>query len=202
MNLVIEMMAGAPVWLSWLSFRLWLRSWSHGLWVRVPHQALCWQFSDWSLLWILCLPLSLLFPCSCSVSVFSCLSKINIKKNFNNKKKKLYTVLTTMVLKSIVSITSKLSIQKKKKKEASKVKQYFVKNWWMPCRQRIGITATWAPDSTPTVRTPGPIWCLHSTSHSKCPKAKLLCPLFSTSSQQSPKSWTLLVRWAWESTGH
>ena len=34
---------GAPGWLSQLSFWLQLRSWSHGLWVQAPHQALCGQ---------------------------------------------------------------------------------------------------------------------------------------------------------------
>ena len=59
---------GAPGWLSRLSVRLRLRSWSHGLWVRTPHRALCWQLRAWSLFRILCLPLSLTLPCSCSVS--------------------------------------------------------------------------------------------------------------------------------------
>ena len=60
---------GAPGWLSWLSVRLRLRSWSHSLWVRAPRQALCWQVRARSLLWILCLPLSLPLPCSCSASL-------------------------------------------------------------------------------------------------------------------------------------
>ena len=34
---------GAPGWFSWLSVQLWLRSWSHGLWVEALHRALCWQ---------------------------------------------------------------------------------------------------------------------------------------------------------------
>ena len=34
---------GAPGWPSRLSIRLWLRSWSHGLWVRALRRALCWQ---------------------------------------------------------------------------------------------------------------------------------------------------------------
>ena len=66
---------GAPGWLSRLSGRLRLRSWSHGLWVRAPRRALCWQLRAWSLFRILCLPFSLLLPCSCSVSLS--LSKIN-----------------------------------------------------------------------------------------------------------------------------
>ena len=36
---------GAPGWLSQLSVWLWLRSWSHGLWVKALHWALCWQLS-------------------------------------------------------------------------------------------------------------------------------------------------------------
>ena len=39
---------GASGWLSWLSIRLWLRSWSHGSRVRAPHLALCWQLRAWS----------------------------------------------------------------------------------------------------------------------------------------------------------
>ena len=41
---------GAPGWLNWLSIQLQLRSWSHHLWVRSPHGALCWQLRPWSLL--------------------------------------------------------------------------------------------------------------------------------------------------------
>ena len=67
---------GAPGWLSQLSIRLWLRSWSHGLWVQAPRQALCWQLRAWSLLWILCLIFSLPLPHLCSVSL------LNVKKNF------------------------------------------------------------------------------------------------------------------------
>ena len=59
--------AGALGWLSWLSVRLWLTSWSRGLWVRAPRRALCWQLRAWSLLRILGLPLSLLFPYSHSL---------------------------------------------------------------------------------------------------------------------------------------
>ena len=58
-----------PAWPSQLSVRLWLRSWLHGLWVRALHQAPCWWLRTWSLLWILCLPLSLPLPCSHSVSL-------------------------------------------------------------------------------------------------------------------------------------
>ena len=64
---------GALGWLSRLSGRLQLRSWSHGPWVRAPHRALCWQLRAWGLFRILCLPLSLTLPHSCSVSV----SRIN-----------------------------------------------------------------------------------------------------------------------------
>ena len=64
---------GAPGWLSRLGVRLWLRSWSHSPWVRALRRALCWQLGAWSLLRILCLPLSLPLPCS-----YSCLS---LKKN-------------------------------------------------------------------------------------------------------------------------
>ena len=50
--------AGVPEWLSRLGVWLWLRSWSHGPWVRAPRRALCWQLRDWNLFQILCLPLS------------------------------------------------------------------------------------------------------------------------------------------------
>ena len=60
---------GAPGWLSQLGVRLQLRSWSHGPWVWAPRRALCWQLRAWSLFQILCLPLSLTFPHSCSVSL-------------------------------------------------------------------------------------------------------------------------------------
>ena len=58
-----------PGWLSGLSIQFHLRSWSHHLWVKALCQALCWQLRAWSLLWILCLHLSLTLPCSCSVSL-------------------------------------------------------------------------------------------------------------------------------------
>ena len=32
---------GVPGWLSQLSIRFQLRSWSHGSWVQAPHRALC-----------------------------------------------------------------------------------------------------------------------------------------------------------------
>ena len=66
---------GAPGWLSWLSDRLRLRSWSRGLWVWALHRALCWQLRAQSLLWILCLPLSLSLPHSYFISL--CFSKIS-----------------------------------------------------------------------------------------------------------------------------
>ena len=64
---ISEMYPGAPGGLSRLSVRLRLRSRSHGLWVRAPRQALCRQLGAWNLLRILCLPLSLPLPHSCSV---------------------------------------------------------------------------------------------------------------------------------------
>ena len=60
---------GAPGWLSRLKAWLRLRSWSHGRWVRALHRSLCWQLGAWSLLRILCLPLSLPLPCSHSISL-------------------------------------------------------------------------------------------------------------------------------------
>ena len=73
---------GVPGWLSRLSFRLRLRSWSHGLWVRAPCRALCWQLKAWSLLQIplfrfpsLSAPPPLVLSLSLSLSL--CLSKIN-----------------------------------------------------------------------------------------------------------------------------
>ena len=41
---------------------LWLSSRSHGSWVRAPRRALCRQLGAWSLLRILCLPLSRPLP--------------------------------------------------------------------------------------------------------------------------------------------
>ena len=58
---------GAPGWLSRLSVRFQLRSPSQ-FWVWAPCQALHWQFRAWSLLQILCLPLSLPLPHSGCVS--------------------------------------------------------------------------------------------------------------------------------------
>ena len=45
------------------------RSWSRGPWVRAPRQALGWWLGAWSLFPILCLPLSLPLPRTCSVSL-------------------------------------------------------------------------------------------------------------------------------------
>ena len=59
---------GAPGWLSLLGVQLHLRSWSCSLWVRAPHRALCWQLRARRPLQILCLPLSLPLPHSCSVT--------------------------------------------------------------------------------------------------------------------------------------
>ena len=57
----------APGWLGRLGLWLPLRSWSHSSWVWAPCQAL-WQLRACNLLLILCLPLSLPLPHSCSVS--------------------------------------------------------------------------------------------------------------------------------------
>ena len=81
---------GAPGWLSQLSVRLWFRSWSCGPWVWAPHQALCWQLGAWSLLQILCLPLSLplFYSRFISLSLSLSLSKKKTKKPLDNKKEK------------------------------------------------------------------------------------------------------------------
>ena len=71
---------GVPEWLIRLSVQLRLRSWSHGSWVWTPCRSLCWQLRAWSLLWTLCVSLSL---CPSPVSLFLSLSKINVKKNYN-----------------------------------------------------------------------------------------------------------------------
>ena len=73
---------GAPGWLSWLSVRLWLRSWSHGSWVWALRWVVCWQLRAWSLPWILCLPLSLPLPCLLTLVLSRSLKNKNIKKNF------------------------------------------------------------------------------------------------------------------------
>ena len=66
--------SGVAGWLSHLSVRLRLRSWSQGSWVWAPHQSLCWQLRDWSLLRILGLPLSL---CPPLLMLCLCVWKIN-----------------------------------------------------------------------------------------------------------------------------
>ena len=43
MSLKITVNIGVPGWLIGLSGRLWLRSWSQGLWVHAPHWAFCSQ---------------------------------------------------------------------------------------------------------------------------------------------------------------
>ena len=66
---ILMMLFRAPGWLSQLSIQLRFGSWSYSWWVQVPHRALCWQLRAWSLLRILCLPLCLPLPHSCSVSL-------------------------------------------------------------------------------------------------------------------------------------
>ena len=68
---------GAHGWLGGLSVRPRLRSRFRGLWVRAPRRGLTAQ--GWSLLQILCFPLSLPLLCSCSLSV-SLSFKNKIKK--------------------------------------------------------------------------------------------------------------------------
>ena len=55
----------APGWLSRLSIRLLLRSWSCVSSVGALWWALCWQLRAWTLLQILCPPLSPPHPCLC-----------------------------------------------------------------------------------------------------------------------------------------
>ena len=62
----------------WVKLQTWLRSWSHSSWVWALHWALCWQLRDWSLLQILCLPLSL--PHSQSRCVSFSKNKQTLKK--------------------------------------------------------------------------------------------------------------------------
>ena len=69
---------GAPGCLSQLSIRLQLRSWSHGLWVQAPHQALCWQLRVWSCFGF-CAWLSL---CPSPVHALSLKNKCKKKKFF------------------------------------------------------------------------------------------------------------------------
>ena len=81
LNNMLKERGGAPGWLSWLSVRLRLRSWSHGLWVRDLRRALCLQLRAWSLLRILSLSLSLSLPHSRSIS-------FSVSKKLKKKKKK------------------------------------------------------------------------------------------------------------------
>ena len=71
---------GAPGWLSPLRVWLQLRSWSHGSRVWAPHWALCWQLGAWTLLQILCFPLSLPLSHLCSVCLLNMSRKS--QKNF------------------------------------------------------------------------------------------------------------------------
>ena len=79
---------GKPGWLSWLNVQLQLRSWSCGLWVGTPCQALCWQLRTWNMLQILCLPLCPSRTHVLSLSVpqkwIKCLKKFIVY--FNQKK--------------------------------------------------------------------------------------------------------------------
>ena len=77
--LIFRAIGGVPGWLSQLSVWFQLRSWSHSSWVQALCWALCWWLRAWSLLCIVCHPLSLSlcpFPThSLSLSQI----KINIK---------------------------------------------------------------------------------------------------------------------------
>ena len=84
-----EVKWGAPWWLNWLSFWLWLRSWSLSSWVPALRQTLCWQFRAWRQLQILCLPLSL----SLCSSPIHALSLSVSQKWINFKKKKVCIVM-------------------------------------------------------------------------------------------------------------
>ena len=79
---------GAPGWLRRLSVRLHLRSRSRSSWVRAFRRALGWQLGAWSLLRILCLPVSLPLPCLHALSLSLSLSLSKIKKYIYIKKKK------------------------------------------------------------------------------------------------------------------
>ena len=64
-----------PGRLSRLSLGIWLRSWYRGSWAEALPWALCHEIRAWSLLLILCLPLSFsVTPCSLSLSLFFWLS--------------------------------------------------------------------------------------------------------------------------------
>ena len=80
---VFKMRSFWDAWVAQLVERLTsARSWSHGLWVQILCWALCWHLRAWSLLLILCLPLSLPLPHSCSVSLC-----IRNKQTLANKNK-------------------------------------------------------------------------------------------------------------------
>ena len=65
----------APGWLIWLSF--WLAQvMICASWIQTPCQALCWQLRAWSLLQILCFPISL----PLSSSTLSLKNKYTLKK--------------------------------------------------------------------------------------------------------------------------
>ena len=72
-----SLFVGAPGWLSRLSVRLQLRSWSPASWDEALHWVLCWQPRAWSLLQILCLPVSLPLLHSFSLSLSLSLSQNN-----------------------------------------------------------------------------------------------------------------------------
>ena len=72
----LQLCLGAPGWLSWLSIRLQLRSWSHSSRVQALCLALRWQLRAWSLLQILCVCLCpSALPASLTLSLS--LSQIN-----------------------------------------------------------------------------------------------------------------------------
>ena len=76
-----------PGWLSRLRVWFRFRSWSHSSWVRAVCRALCWQLRAWTLLRILCLPLSLCPSPAWALSLSLSLSKINTHKKIFFKKK-------------------------------------------------------------------------------------------------------------------
>ena len=82
-NWFLWRLVGVPGWLSRLSFRLWLRSWSRGSWAEALPGALCQRIRAWSLLLILRLLLSLCTSLlSLSMSLFFLsLCPLSLKKN-------------------------------------------------------------------------------------------------------------------------
>ena len=73
---------GAPGWLSRLSIRLQLRSWSHGSWFPARVGLCADKLGAWSLLWILCVCVSL-WPSPTHAFSFSVSEKwINLKKKY------------------------------------------------------------------------------------------------------------------------